>query len=68
MGKELLFSLFGVLTASVRIHCKTNTNILFLLFFPLPEETDPKNITKTNVKEYTAYIFFYKFYGFKSYT
>jgi len=31
---------------------------LFLSLFPLPKETGSKNITKTNVKEHTAYIFF----------
>ena len=31
---------------------------LFLLLFPLSEDSDPKNIAKTNVKEHTAYVFF----------
>ena len=34
---------------------------------PLPNETDPKNIAKTNVKQHAAYVFFYKFYGIRSY-
>ena len=29
-----------------------------LLFFPLPKETYTKNITKTDVKECNAYVFF----------
>ena len=49
MGKELLFSLFGVLTASVRIHCKTNTNILFLLFFPNSLEENLEHILINHV-------------------
>ena len=31
---------------------------LFLNLFPLPEETGSKNISKTDVKEHTACIFF----------
>ena len=40
---------------------------LFFLLFPLPEEMYQKNIAKIDVRDFTAYVFFYKFYGFKSY-
>ena len=41
---------------------------LFLLLFPLQEETYPKkHIAKISVKEYTAYDFIQQFYGFRSY-
>ena len=40
---------------------------LFLLLFPLSAETAKRNTAETDVKEHTAYIFFYKFYGFGSY-
>ena len=38
-----------------------------LLLFSLPEKTYPKNTAKTSVKEWTAYVFFWQFYGFRSY-
>ena len=40
---------------------------LYLVLFPLPVETYPKNTAKTKVKECTAFVFFQKFYGFRSY-
>ena len=33
--------------------CFAKAICLFLLLFPFPEETDPQNIAKTNVKELT---------------
>ena len=37
---------------------------LFLFLFSLPEETNPKNIAKTNVKQHTANVYFQNFCGF----
>ena len=38
-----------------------------LLLFSLPEKTYPKNTAKTSVKECTACVSFWQFYGFRSY-
>ena len=46
--------------------CVNSLNIWLNSAFLLPEETYPKNIAKTNVKQHNAYIFL-KFYGFEFY-
>ena len=40
---------------------------LFLFLFPLFEETYPKNIAKTSVKDLIAWVLFWEFHGFRSY-
>ena len=53
-----LFVLWVVSFAIEKIFSWMESHCFILPLFPLLEETGPKNIAKTDVKECTAYVFF----------